>query len=638
MEFLRKRLSQIDSTLVLLLLLSLLAITPLFAPGYFYSAHDGRHSVFYLIQFDASIRDGALWPRWAMHHIQGYGYPTFIIQAPLGFYLGELFVLLGAGYTLAAKFAWAFGFLASGWGMYVLLRYWITRYGDRGADGAAASVKVVAAVGGLLYVFLPYHLVDIYVRAALNDTLLLAWFPWVFFAFDRLVDIGAAAGWPRRLAVAILCMAGMLLTHTFALISFAPLTVTFVLFRLALAWRMERSKSSISALRHLWQRTLLAAAGGVGSLLLCATFILPLLIEGQYLQEQVYTTNTYDFRRHFVYFSQFFSPLWGLGYSDDPFGVNDGMSFQVGAVTLLLLLIAVYWLTQHRRHAEALTHSAASAGFTWFTFYFATITILLLLVMTPLAAPLWETVTALAVIQFPWRLLALSGFTVSVLGGMMLWQLVNDTQMRDAHIQATSDGVLILGLLAIFASVGYVGAPLQPVEPWREDGRAIFRFEEEHPDMIAYTRWVEEPFTESPMSDDYRSEEYREEDGAAGLLERLAIINGTGQIMSQYSRGSSAGGLVRADEPITVRVHLLYFPGWRAYVDGAPVAHRVSHPHGLIELDVPPGTHHIVVQMEATPVRRWGTAISWGALLGVMGLIWWPRLNRQSKFLPFLLK
>ena len=90
---------RLDPYLILLLVLSGLALTPLFAPGYFYTAHDGRHSVFYLNMFDASIRDGALWPRWAMHHIQGYGYPTFIIQSPLGFYVAEIFMLLGAGWA-----------------------------------------------------------------------------------------------------------------------------------------------------------------------------------------------------------------------------------------------------------------------------------------------------------------------------------------------------------------------------------------------------------------------------------------------------------------------------------------------------------------------------------------------------------
>lgn len=106
---------RLDPYLFLLFALTLPALAPLLSPGYFYDAHDGRHSVFYLIQFDASIHDGAWWPRWAMHHIQGYGYPTFLIQAPLGLYLGEVFVLLGAGFTMAAKLSWVVGTLAGVW-------------------------------------------------------------------------------------------------------------------------------------------------------------------------------------------------------------------------------------------------------------------------------------------------------------------------------------------------------------------------------------------------------------------------------------------------------------------------------------------------------------------------------------------
>ena len=118
-----KRRLRLDPYLLLLFVLTVPALAPLFSPGYFYDAHDGRHSVFYLIQFDASIRDGAWWPRWAMHHIQGLGYPTFLIQAPLGLYLGEFFVLLGAGFTTAAKLSWAAGMFAGVWGMYALVRH-----------------------------------------------------------------------------------------------------------------------------------------------------------------------------------------------------------------------------------------------------------------------------------------------------------------------------------------------------------------------------------------------------------------------------------------------------------------------------------------------------------------------------------
>jgi len=599
--------AKVDWYLMLLLGLSLLALTPLAAPGYFYTAHDGRHSVFYLMMFDASVQDGALWPRWAMHHIQGYGYPTFMIQAPLGFYLGELFVLLGAGFTLAAKLTWVVGFLASAWGVYRLVLHWLQ-------DAESASLLAVptrerldparlcAVVAGLLYVFIPYHLVDIYVRAALNDTLLLAWFPWVFLAFDRLLTLGGAAGWTRRLAVATLLLAGTLLTHTFALISFAPLLVTFVIFLLLYSLRQRGFRPG-----PLLGRIILAGFAGGAALLLMAIFLLPLFLEAQrYLDQQVYVTNTYDFRRHFVQIGQYFSPFWGFGYSDDPTGANDGMSFQVGLLPLILSIVAlvVPWRQPRLR---------------WLAGYLGGALLLLLCLMSPWALPVWEAVSMLSVIQFPWRLLALVALLVSALGGLTLYQLLSQEGA------SASVGLLVIGVIVIMGSAPYLGAELEPVEPWREDGRAVYQFELEHPDMIAYTTWVrEKPFTTSPMSADYASPDYQETHGYTTSLTRMAIIRGVGEVLQQESRGSTFGGVVRMARPGTVRVHLYYFPGWQVTVDGQPAFYRVASPYGLIELDLPVGEHRVAVRMGWTPVRLIGAGVSGAVLFVVLLLLLWP--------------
>ncbi len=612
-KFIALSLAKLDPYLLLLLALSLFALTPLLAPGYFYEAHDGRHSVFYLIMFDASIRDGAWWPRWAMHHIQGYGYPTFIIQAPLGFYVAEIFVLLGAGYTLAAKLAWVTGFLVGGWGMYQLVVHWLTprtlTLGEptREKTPRIDSIRLAGVVAGLLYIFIPYHLVDIYVRAALNDSLLLAWFPWVFLTFDRLIDQGFLAGWQRRLALAMLCLAGTLLTHTFALVSFAPLLVTFVLFRLAVAWRQPAGQ--------LLGRIGLAGAGGIGALLLFACFLLPLLVEGQYLKQQVYTTNTYDFRNNFVYFGQFFSPFWGYGYSDDPQGANDGMGFQVGVVALLFGSVALYALGK-KPHRQAVM------------LYLIGATVALLWLMTPAAQPLWEIATPLAVIQFPWRLLSLSAFTLSALAGLAVWNLLPTLLNKAEDV----GGLLVIGLLIMFASSSYVNAQLQPVEPWREDGRAIFRFEREHPDMIAPTQWVKQTFTESPMTKDYAANNYHEDYSDNGLLERLSILKGAGKVLSNYSRGSSGGGVVQIEQPAVVRINEFYFPGWQVWIDGVLTPYRISDPYGLIEVDVPVGEHQIDARMGSTPVRLLGAIISWVTLLVALGLLTWPMRGMVERF------
>ncbi len=625
MQFLKRVGERLDPYLILLLVLSVLALTPLFAPGYFYSAHDGRHSVFYINMFDASIRDGALWPRWAMHHIQGYGYPTFIIQSPLGFFVAELFMLFDAGPTLAAKLTWAVAFLGSAWGMYRLTVNWLDAEQEEshGIDYA----RLAGLVAGLLYVYIPYHLAGIYVRGALNDTLLLAWYPWVFLAFDRLIALGGARGWQRRLGVAILLLACTLLTHTFSLISFSPLLVTFVLFRLGLkSWQDRRARAadgggdSASAMRSFFVPALMALAGGVGALLLYANFLLPLLVEGQSLQQQVYSTGTYDYRNHFVYFGQFFNPFWGFGFSDDPTGVNDGMGFQVGAMAMLMLIVSIYqlWRDEARWRPTMI--------------YLLVTSLVLLVYMTPLSAPLWAAFPMLGIIQFPWRLLSLVILVVSALAGLTTANLLLAAR---SQVNATG-GALVLALLVMFAGYSYIGAEMQPVEEWREDGRAVFEFEREHPDMIALTEWVDEPFTTSPMTPDYASDSYEEEHGRTESLTRIAVIDGVGEVLSQQSAGSSGGGVVQMEEPGVVRIHLFYFPGWEARIDGEVVEHRVSPPNGTLELDVPAGKHQIDVRMGATPVRRLGAGISWGMFLIVLGLIFWPQRRRSEE--PLALK
>ncbi|MBI3957617.1 MAG: hypothetical protein HY328_02320, partial [Chloroflexi bacterium] len=240
------RLSRLNSYAALTVLLAIFALWPLLAPGYFYGAHDGRHSIFYVSMFDEAIRDGALWPRWAMHHNAGYGYPTFIVQAPLAFYAAEFFVVLGFGVTAAVKLTWAVGSLVGGWGMYLLIGDWRSANGDWDRDVTPSRQSPVASrqspisnlqslpalIAALLYIFIPYHLLDIYVRAALAETTLMAWFPWVFLAFDQLIVGGGGAGWQRRLLLAALSYAGLILTHVVALIAFTPLLIAFVLFRL----------------------------------------------------------------------------------------------------------------------------------------------------------------------------------------------------------------------------------------------------------------------------------------------------------------------------------------------------------------------------------------------------------------------
>lgn len=620
---------RVDPYLLLLLLLCLPVLGPLFASGYFYEAHDGRHSVFYSIQFDASLRSGALWPRWAMHHLQGYGYPTFIILAPAGFFLSELFVLLGAGFATAAKLTWATGVLLSAWGMYLLLLEWLNaprRESVRGVDGW----RLAAVAGSALYVYAPYRLVDIYVRGALNESLLFMWLPWLFLAWDRLITRGTQRRWTARLALAMLALAATWLTHSFAILSVTPLLAAFVLFRVGQIALRKQKPGEEDRREAGWpeagRRVLLALGGGIGALLLCATFLVPLIVESPLLDQRVYTSDGYNVANHFVQLGQYFSPFWGYGYSDDPTGANDGMGFQIGVVALVVGMASLVLLGRK---------STAPRGLVAFLFV---ATVIVLVVMSPLAAPLWSAVPVLSVIQFPWRLLVLASFTLCALGGIALGHLAEQPlralSARDTGSGSQAGGLVVFAALAVVAVAGYADPQLQAVEPWREDGRAIYRFEEEYPDMIVGTQWTQEPFTTSPMSADYASDDYQEDHGRTTSLHRFSVEEGTGEVIRQESFGSRFAATVAMETPGVLRANLLYFPGWQATVDGEATAVRVAGPVGLVEFDVPEGEHEVRVWFGSTPARFTGTLLSWLGLAIVAGLLIaaaaeWRRAGRR---------
>jgi hypothetical protein len=135
------------------------------------------------------------------------------------------------------------------------------------------------------------------------------------------------------------------------------------------------------------------------------------------------------------------------------------------------------------------------------------------------------------------------------------------------------------------------------------------------------------------MTADYAAEDYSDDRGRTDKLTRLAIMQGQGQVISQWSAGSSGGGVVRMETPGVVRIHYLYFPGWQVRIDGQPADHRVSDPTGAIEVDVPAGEHEIEARMGSTPARRAGAIISWAMLLVALGLLVWPvRKGETGRF------
>jgi len=543
----------------LVVALSTFAWAPLVGPPYFLNTHDAPHSIFFLNQFDQAIRDGVLYPRWGVDFALGYGYPLFNIYSTLAFYLAEGFHLLGAGLTASVKLTYLIGFILSGLTMYAFARRVL---------GPDAGV-----LAGIVYIFIPYRLLDVYVRSAFAEFLAFSFLPLILLLFHDLVDRRSL----RDLVLASLAYAALFLTHAATALLFTMLLVPYVCF-------LAFSRLRIRRLEFLEAIGLSLAAAGL-TLVLSSIFLLPMLAEKRYIVESQWTQGSFGYAKHFVYPSQLFSPFWGYGYAGE--GLEDEMSLQLGLAATTLAMVGVtcsLW-----KGAPGKAH----------VLFFCAASVVVVLAMMPIALPVWEALPLAAFVQFPWRLLGLAALTTSFLSGAAVHAVPDE---RSKPRFGWNPGLSILLLVVILTSHKYTLPEYTAPSPRSEQPVAIIDFESFYPpDRVGMTVWVREQPHNTPLVRQYLS--------GQPLLKARALQEGA-TVETIRHGGASEEVLVSTPRETEVQFYTYYFPGWRGYVDGQEVEIYPTGPHGLITLRAPPGDHRVAIRLGHTPVRVLGAALS----------------------------
>lgn len=140
-------------SILFVILLSFWAIRPLFVSGFFLMHDDTQPARAH--QMAKALSFGQFPVRWVPDLGYGFGYPIFNFYAPLPYYIGGAFHLLGFDLLSATKLMFVFGILLAGVGMYFLVR-----------ELAGETAGIVCSV---LYMYAPYHAVNIYVRGAVGE-------------------------------------------------------------------------------------------------------------------------------------------------------------------------------------------------------------------------------------------------------------------------------------------------------------------------------------------------------------------------------------------------------------------------------------------------------------------------------------
>ncbi len=532
-----------DWKMILVVLLSVPALLALTQRGFF-PTQDYIY-VARIFEMNGSLHDGQFPVRWVKDF--RYGEPLYNFYAPLPYYAASVIHDLGISYLDTSKIAFALSFILSGLAMFLL---------GRRLFGVAGGI-----ISGVLYIYAPYHSVDIYVRGALSESWALIFFPLIFlFSYDL-----AKKPQAKSFCLLTLSLAGLFYTHNIMTMLFLPFFIGWSIF---LTWQAKNFK--------IGQYLIVSLLLSIG---LAASFLLPAYFEKNYVQSSHLTDGYFDFRGHFVEIKQFFSTFWGYGAS--LWGDEDGMSFQVGLVhwaglLLALIFLFINWL-KTRKINWLVSVLILAFGFSLF-------------MQHNKSTPIWLAFPLLGFTQFPWRFLGVSIFFASLIGGSLALYL------KKWSIPIS----LIVAIITIVAYVGYF-----------------------HPESYYPTSTDSDYISTKNLSiDDKLPKDYLPIYIKSINIEKItqpSADSGQVHVISFNKRTSSAQSEIDVLGNSDIEVPISYFPGWELKANGQPIKLEEPLDRGLIRFQLPSGHYNLDFNFGNTPVRATANLISLMSLILLIG-------------------
>ncbi|HBP51258.1 MAG: hypothetical protein US68_C0002G0019 [Candidatus Shapirobacteria bacterium GW2011_GWE1_38_10] len=306
-------------------------------------SHDGIYHAIRIKEYFYELTGGQVPVRWANNLDNRYGLPLFNYIYPGPYLLSSLPMFLGFNEISSYKIIIFFAYFLGLTGIYSL--YY-------------RQNKYLAAAAALIFGLTPYIFLDIFVRGAFGEFLAIAFMPWAIYGFTY-----------RHRLISVLSLFFVLICHNF-------LGLIFLLFIIAnLIWNASFTRFTLKNIFF--------------SLGLSAFFLIPMIVERKFIISGLTNNFTFDYRQHFLFFPQLIYGKWDYWYSNP--GPVDGMSFQLGFANLVIILFSLLSLPFLKKKRLLI-------------FLLISLFFFLILTLSP-SQFIWNLITPLQMLQFPWRLL-----------------------------------------------------------------------------------------------------------------------------------------------------------------------------------------------------------------------------------------
>lgn len=465
-------------------IISIPLILPYFHNGYF-PTHDGEWAVVRLADMFRELKDHQFPPRYSGNLNFGYGYPLFNFAYPFPYYLGIVLHFLRINFVDSIKLLFAISVPLSGLGMFFASRLlW--------------KNTIAGIISATLFLYLPYRLVDLYVRGSIGESLAFIFFPIIFYCVIKILE-GGKSQWIGFSALLYGCL---MLTHNIMALYFSIFLVLFLL-----------GKLYISQSKHIIKVLLSMCLG----LAISAFFWVPALLEKHFILLSV--TPIADRNINFVSFMQLIVPSWGFGV---PGGVR-GFSFQFGIAQIIAgiigILLFLFAIIKNNKLLEK--KSVENAGIIIGIFCIFS------LFLFPFSGIVWK-LPLLSDINYPWTLLGPLGFLLALFSGIIA---------QKKYTQAIGGVICLLAFILVM--------PYAKPEYYLDRGDSFYITNDatttsSHEYMPLWVKTI--PFQ--------RPEK------------KVQIIKGAGTIENITATSKEISFSAHLSENSYIRVNTIYYPGW----------------------------------------------------------------------------
>jgi uncharacterized membrane protein len=541
---------------LLLLILSYWSIQHLFASGSF-PIHDDTQ-VARVFEMSKALKDGMFPVRWVADLGYGYGYPIFNFYAPLAYYVGAFFNIIGFDPLTATEIMMGIGMVLAGVLMYLFAKEFWGRSGG--------------LIAALLYLYAPYHALDLYVRGDVAELYAYAFIPLAFYGLWKTYK-------ERKWSYVILGSIGyaaIITSHNLTAMMITPFLLVMAFLLYIYARREEKMHKPYFPVVIL-----------VLGILLAGFYWLPVFGEMKYTNVLSQVGGGADYKDHFVCIQQLWNSPWGFGGSTH--SCLDGLSYKIGKLHILLSLssLAALWLLWKKERK--------SFGI---TLMFVLSTLFAVFLMLKPSQFLWDTISPMAFFQYPWRFLLVTTFFISFLGGSVMWvaaRYLRSTVFIFILIAFIAAAIVLVNMKLFVPQLYLVPAP-------------------NHYTNTFYLQW-----TASRISDEYMPKNFFEPatpdqvpqnkiSPIAGV--KIEVLEKTNVIIAE----------IEAEKKTEILVNHAYFPGWHVYIDGEQIEFKYFR-RGLL-IPVPQGIHTVVIKYSQTPIQMAGNALTLtGVIVVVLGII-----------------